>query len=509
MADRVGRPVGWRVSGFPAIALVVGLWGVLYLPNLRTNPSWYGDETLTLMIGRSLFEGVGADRAFQPTFWHPSYSYQPVFAWLVGMAAAMTGNDIWGPRLLNTLIALAIALAIALLGRRPFGRWGALFASLTFLGYGQTVIHFRWIYPHNAVALGFTIMVLYLLRRASRTNDWRAGLGLACAAASHPLFVHGAIGAWLCRLKRPQSWLRLGIPAGLVLLAATGWTLSRQFPHGWLFSDVQTLGRFYGEFNRQNGSDWIQVTRNVVSFIRMDTFHTLAFVSVCLCCNRRFYAIPIVVGVVGGLLLQNRQNLPVFYYQAVVFLPVLAMAFAGALWTLRKWIRFRVGAVGWVRILPLAMMLIPITLCLSSAVSAVSGRLVPRNAPWVTQDTKEVEAAAEWINSRVMPEDLVLCHQNIGWLLRCRNADLMQATAWSGRPTFSFDPPPAPERFRFPLDLIGVKFVVIADIDQRWTVTQPNVTAFIEPISSGKWPIVWRGANYIILQNPTSLKKLP
>ena len=24
--------------------LLVALWAVLYLPNLRTNPNWYGDE---------------------------------------------------------------------------------------------------------------------------------------------------------------------------------------------------------------------------------------------------------------------------------------------------------------------------------------------------------------------------------------------------------------------------------------------------------------------------------
>jgi len=66
------------------------------------------------MIGKSLNQGQGADRAMQATFWHPSYAYQPGYAWAVGLASAVTGGDILGGRALNTLLALSIALFIYL-----------------------------------------------------------------------------------------------------------------------------------------------------------------------------------------------------------------------------------------------------------------------------------------------------------------------------------------------------------------------------------------------------------
>jgi hypothetical protein len=57
-----------------------------------------------------------------------------------------------------------------------------------FLCYSQSIIHFRWIYPHNAVALGFAVSLLSLLCSSRPAHDWSAGVGLAVAAAAHPLF---------------------------------------------------------------------------------------------------------------------------------------------------------------------------------------------------------------------------------------------------------------------------------------------------------------------------------
>jgi 4-amino-4-deoxy-L-arabinose transferase-like glycosyltransferase len=99
----------------------------------------------------------------QATFWHPSYAYQPGYAWAVGLASAVTGGDILGGRALNTLLALSIALAMYLFGENKLGKSPALLSALIFLSYEQSVVHFRWIYSHNAVALGFAIAVLFLM----------------------------------------------------------------------------------------------------------------------------------------------------------------------------------------------------------------------------------------------------------------------------------------------------------------------------------------------------------
>lgn len=126
-------------------------WALLYVPNLRTSPRWYGDETLTLMIGKALFAGHPADRSLKITFWHPSYTYQPGYAWFAGGMAWLFGGDILGARVLNVLLALAIATTMYLadevssvtsppgLGLCSF--WDTIKASFIFDGSIRTT---RW-----------------------------------------------------------------------------------------------------------------------------------------------------------------------------------------------------------------------------------------------------------------------------------------------------------------------------------------------------------------------------
>ena len=491
--------IGKNAQATCAVVCLVAVWACLYLPHLRTSPGWYGDETLTLMIGKSLYMGQGADRALQATFWHPSYAYQPGYAWLVGLASAVTGGDILGGRLLNTMLALLIALTIYLSGKKIFGGTPALFSALIFLCYEQSVVHFRWIYPHNAVASGFVISVLFLIRKASPRNDLGTGLGLSLAAMSHPLFIHGSIAAWLCRIKHPLSWVRMAVFPAATIAGLTLWTWMRITHKGWLAEDFSTLGHFYAQFSQENGSG-LQPLKNVFFFYSQDFFHIGAVLCAFVCFWRRFRVIPLFLAIVSGLLLQNRQNLTVFYYQAVVFLPIMALAYAGAFRILLVYFRAMTGHKPKTAVI--AAFIIPTVFFSGSCLKSLAGNIKPRNQFWVTQNTAEVEAAAAWINSHVKPEDLVLCHQNIGWLLKCHTTDYMQATAWSGRSTFTFEVLPAKDRFLFPADISAAKYVVVADIDQRWTFGQPHIAWITDKMEREKWPVTWQGNHYFILKNP-------
>jgi 4-amino-4-deoxy-L-arabinose transferase-like glycosyltransferase len=477
-------------------------WSLLYLPHLRTSPRWYGDETLTLMIGKHLTTGEAADRSFRATFWHPTYPYQPGYAWLIGTMASFFRGDILGARFLNTLIALLIALITYFGGRAVLGSLPSLFAALLFLSYGQAVVHFRWIYPHNAVALGFLIACLALLRPSRVRADWGAGFGLALGALSHPLFVHGTLAAWLCRILRPKAWIRLAAPPVLVLALTIGVSVVVSWPRLWVFDDMRTLLEFFRSFSKENGSA-TQTLQNIAVFYSYDMFHFVSVFALLLCCRRRLYPIAIFGGTISLLLLQNRQNLPVFYYQAIVFLPILTLSWAGGLRTFSRWIRSHYKGVFLRRGVMWAALLLPLILIAMILPSSLRGDLISRNNIWVTQDISEVERAAAWINERVDRHDLVISNQNIGWLIDCQTADLLQVTAWEGRPTFGFPKVPERERFRYSADLARAKFVIIGDIDSRWTIHQDNVWPILERIGREKWPIVWSGQYYVIVRNPS------
>lgn len=491
-----------RRLNFIAIALISVSWSLLYLPHLRDSPKWYGDETLTLIIGKALFAGHPSDRAMRISFWHPSYSYQPGYAWLVGGIAWLFNGDIFGARLLNAFLALAIGVTIYIGGRGVVGHFPAWFGALMFLGYSQSVIHFRWIYPHNAVAFGLLISVLAILRRSRPKVDWVAGAGLGIAAMSHPLFIHGMIAAILSRLRQPRSWLRIATPAAIIILLSLICALFRYWPEHWLFQDLSELFDFYLASSSQSGSG-TKAVENIKAFYFHDFFHIGAAIGAALSLRPRLYPIAIFAFVISALLLQNRQNIPIFYYQAVTFLPILSLAWSGGFRVVLSWLR-RLAHGSWMLSRSAAIMglFFPIVLIVRTAPESFSGRLISRNDFWVTQIPEEVEQASQWLNERLEQSDLVICNPNIAWLLRCRVADLMQATAWRGTRTFTFERPVSRERFLYPADVGKARYVVVGDIDKRWTLLQPGVADIANQLVAEKWPVVWQGRFYFILENP-------
>jgi hypothetical protein len=491
-----------RRLSFIAIALISLSWSLLYLPHLRNSPKWYGDETLTLIIGKALFAGHPSDRAMKISFWHPSYSYQPGYAWMVGGIAWLFNGDILGARLLNAFLALAIGLTIYVGGRGILGHFPAWFGALMFLGYSQSVIHFRWIYPHNAVAFGLLITLLAILRRSRPKVDWMAGAGLGIAAMSHPLFIHGMIAALLSRIKQPRSWFRLATPPTIVIFLSLVCALFRYWPEHWLFQDLSDLFEFYLASSSQSGSG-IKAVENIRVFYCYDFFHIGAAVGGFLCLRRRLYPIAIFVFVISALLLQNRQNIPIFYYQAVTFLPALSLAWSGGFRVLLSWLRrFGRGSTTVSRSAATIGLILAMLSIGRAVPESLSGHLISRNDFWVTQIPEEVEHASRWLNERVAQSDLVICNPNIAWLLHCRVADLMQATAWRGKRTFTFERPVSRERFLFPADVNEARYVVVGDIDQRWTFLQPGVADIAYQLADEKWPVVWQGRFYLILENP-------
>jgi 4-amino-4-deoxy-L-arabinose transferase-like glycosyltransferase len=491
-----------RIVWWP-FGLVLLIWGILYLPRLRDSPGWYGDETLTLLVGRELVRGQTALGPMWMTFWHPYFPYQPGYTWLAGFFAFLTGDDILGARFLNATIALAIAMLICFSVRHRFGVIPSLFGALLFLSYEQSVIHFRWIYPHNAVALGFAICLVALLRPSRRLTNWLAGLGLAIASLAHPLFSHGAVAAFACRIKRPSAWLPLAIPSVLTIATALTWLTWSYWPKIWLLEDLHRLFYHYGAPNPARTNFFA----NLVHFYSHDFFHLGTVACLLLCCRRGFYVIPICAVVVSGLLLQNRQNLTVFYYQAIILVPIFAMAWAGGLAvlarTLRRYFakkRLDLAFLGAAFVLPIMWIAIQLMFVLQ-------GRLLPRNQPWVTQSVPEVEHAASWLNDRTTANDLVIANVNIAWLLKAKTADFLHATLWNEYPTESFLSGISRERFRYPVDLETVKYVVVGDIDQVWTFHRLSVDKLVEKIRREKWPVVWSGKYYLILQNPRILAR--
>jgi len=480
--------------------LVVLLWFGLYIPHIRTSPGWYGDETIAVDIGRNLLHG---EHAFGP-LWNTFFTvvYQPIYEGFLSGSLFVSQGDIWGPRVFNALLALGIS------GILFWGGWGmmspltAFSASILFLSASQAVTHFRMAFPHNGVALGIILGLMAAVRSPSRHSDACLGLGNLIAVGSHPMGIYGAIGASFNRIFRPRSWFLVALIPAVVFL---GFYLRVWFHFGpWIFEDAMLIVRSQQQYASENSANLLL---NIYRFFTVDVFHFLGSIGILMIPLfrkfRRWWPVTAVFFIYSFSLFSSRSNLTIFYYQAVVFLPILAIGTAFLLdavvniphqcGVLSSKSRDVCSIISAAAIAALAVFALP---------SSLSGSLLPKNQPWVTQSPAEVEAAAEWINSHSRPDDLVIANSNIWWLLKTRVANLLQMTAWDGYPTFMHEFGTRREKFRYSLDNENVRFLVIGDIDHRWTLGQPHVIESMDNRGMPHWPVVWSGQYYLILQNP-------
>ena len=490
----------WRAIEQHSPYIIVGtVWALLYLPNLRTNPKWYGDETLIHDTARNLFQGIPSNFGLWNTFWHPHYPYQPLYTWICGLFAHLGSGDILGSRFFNVLLGLTCSLCMYALGKKVFGPRAALFSSLMFLTYQQSIIHFRMSYAHNGAALGNLLLTLYLLRPANWHTNIRGGLGLALSAGSHPLFIHSAIAAWLSRIRNPRSWVPLFLPTGIYLFVSLGFIYLRF--GNWLGEDLRHLFETFTARGDQDASGMGAALSNLAHFSLQDPYHLFMIIGLLLCFNRRCYPVALMGLFVAFMLVKNRANLIVFYYQAIVILPVLTLSWA-------RWYELAQLLSERAFKSPKGAHLLwgaPLLLLFTNLSPCWSDQLIPRNQYWVTQDTREVDTCAEWINQRVQKNDFVAANPNIAWLLKARVAPYLQIITWYGETTQGYENGNKRERFRYECSLEKARYAVIGDIDQRWTFGEPNVKKLAEFLQSHNWPIVWKGNYYLVLANPALL----
>lgn len=497
------KSISRRLTSWGLVVLVI-IWAILYLPGLRTNPPWYGDEMVSFMTGESLLEGKPYNRAVYATYVSPAWNYPPIFSLFAGIATNFTNGDILGPRFLSTLIGLMTAISGFILIRRRFGFLVGLGYGIILLGYLQSIIHYRWVYPHNLVGLAALGAACVLLRKASGKNDWLAGGFLSLGATAHFLTLHAMVGAISQRLLKPKSWLPILAPSASIWIIMFSLLFWRFGP--WVWDDASQLADFYRASDETSGSGG-KTLLNIFNFFSLDAFHLIAFVGLVFCIRGRAYGLSLMAFIVLFMILRNRQNIPVFYYQAMAVLPLLAACISVG------WVGFtkRLGRIAQGR--PLARRLVRAAPLFLGAVmmagnlpQVIAGRLQVRNEPWVVSDMQAYEQTASWLNQRTHKEDLIITYWNLAWLLNCKTADVLMAASWAGYPAGDLFPHPLPkDRFAYSADLNGAKFFVVTELDERWAFGQGQVPLFLSESNLGRWPLVYRNGPIKVYQNPNPI----
>jgi hypothetical protein len=395
----------------------------------------------------------------------------------------------------GALLGLGTALvAFHLLFRRGLIAAG-LAAALIVLGAPEALLHFRRAYPHALAGLGVVMVGLLLDRPRTTRRDWGIGLGCALAALGHLLVVHVTFAALLARWRWPGSWWRIAVPPALVLLAslAFGYAISgRQ-----LFADLGEVALQYRSHAADAG--WRTKVVTAWTIFSWDWLHALYAASLVVLAYRRRWALAAFAGVLSGLIIQNRAELPVFYYQAMVFAPLLGVCVALALQQVSSALAAELPR--WPR--RLAALAVPLLLLVPALRSSFAGTLQARNDTWVAPSLTDLRESAAWVNARAGKEDLVVAFWDVGWLLQGRWTDLLQSAVWEygSCPEFYLRRRDRAE-FRYPADLRQARYVIRGHLDDIWTLTQGNVPRLVEEVPIDRWPTVFKTATTKVLANP-------
>ncbi|HUJ09072.1 MAG TPA: hypothetical protein VL171_03535 [Verrucomicrobiae bacterium] len=553
-----------------AAALLI-LWALLFLPNLRTNPNWYGDEgewmeqSWTFIHGRPRVGPIVDDFVFP-------YPYPPLYMLINGTLLRVFGDDIVVGRALGAVTALAAAALLFWVGTRLRDKDFGFLCAAAFLVYAEANVNFRWVRSHpmaGTLALASTgFLIRYVQEKRLRDVVW-AGLFCSLATATN-YFTYPLIGAVVVTVAvvnplaagtpfRRTISTRLGrvaIAVGTACAYSALFVLWYCAAHGegQLMAQVGRLTSvasnevrptFIGEVQRYIGNvlnlgfktpthlnprtgmagrDWWLVIATLGFIwlpVRREKWLRLWM---------PFWLLVLMYGVFKKL-----NNVPVFFYPATIFLPLMALGLAGVLtWAGElcakglqsresKWVPAAIG---------LLVFFIP-------SVKGAWGHFSTRIDQWTQHSVAEAEAAMSYVNQHVAPNDFVMVPKQIYWMAHCERRSMLTFCARYEGPVNDMPVPvPIPRsEYWFDCRCENAKYLVMASgvdtaterpigIDLIYVSGLKGVPEQVEKIVDAQWKPVYVGGSgemalvnvrghrwpvavdgeYLVLENPHLVK---
>lgn len=542
-----------------AIVLVVA-WAALFLPNLRTNPNWYGDEGEWMEKSWTFIHGTPRVGPIIDDFVFP-YPYPPLYMLVNGALLRVFGNDIVVARALGAVTALAAGAILFWIGKRVRSATFGFLCAAAFLVYPQANMNFRWVRSHPMAGtlalacIGF--LICYLQDKRRRDLVWAGVLcSLATATNYYAVGMIGgviAVAIWVNwrRWRELSAWR--DVLMGAAVAGAFGtlfvlWYLATQGGVGHLREQVQRLGGM------------TQAPGLVETGLRMAKFcfTTPTSIGPQGLEGHDVWLIAAVLGLIafpvarlrGWLMFwlvalmwpifRKQDNVSWFFYPATVFLPLMALGVGSAAEQLGRvvmWALKRRDSVG-VQIAPGVVVFgFWATVSLNGAwghFDTMIDRFTQRSIP-------EAEAAMKYVNDHTTADDFVLVPKQIYWLVKAsRRSMLSHCQTIEGKTNGAWPVPIPPDRFWFDCRWQNAKYLVLASgvdatgrqqwgidlvytigaggageivplmVDEKWKVVYAGGrgVAYAQIGPGKKWPVVVDG-EYLVLANPQLVKETP
>lgn len=530
------------------------LWALLFLPNLRTNPNWYGDEGEWMDKSWTFIHGTPRVGPILLDFIFP-YPYPPFYMLLNGALLRVFGNDIIVGRALGAVTALAAAAILFWIGTRLRDKTFGFLCAAAFLVYSEANTNFRWVRSHPMAgtlalaSVGF--LVRYVQDRRLRDAVW-AGVFCSLATATN-YFTYPLIGALVVTValvnwrdwKLPRAWRDVVVAAAAACAYAGLFVLWYSVTHGWnqLMTQVGQLTSvasnevrptFGGEVQRFIENVWTLGFKTPTQGPPLPwsghdwwlTLATLGFVFLPTRDWRLRLWVPFWLLVLMYGVFKKLNNVPLFFYPATIFLPLMAVGFAGGLvWAgeLTKRVMPKSG-----NLLSTTIAIVVLTVFGLKSASGAMGHFHTRIDMWTQQSAAEAEAAMAFVNAHITQDDFVIVPKQIYWLARTpRHSMLTFCARYEGVDNDMPVPSHIPrELYWFDCRLQQGKFLVLeygveertlpdgrhvqlpVGIDAVYTLpVLRGVKEVIQQVQQEKWPVVFQQGAYIVLANPRFVKE--
>jgi len=549
----VKSPFEKKWERIAAIGLVA-LWAALFLPNLRTNPNWYGDEGEWMEKCWTFIHGTPRVGPIIDDFIFP-YPYPPLYMVVNGTLLRIFGEDIVVGRALGAVTALAAGALLFWIGTRLRDKKFGFLCAAAFLVYSEANINFRWVRSHPMAgtlalaSVGF--LIRYVQEKRLRDAVW-AGIFCSLATATN-YFPYPLIGGVVATVaivnwrewKSPRAWRDVIVAGALACAYAGLFVLWYSAVHGWaqLMARVGLLTTvasnevrptFTGEVERFIGNVWNLAFKTPTQgpplpWSGHDWWLTIAAIGFLFLPTRDwrlrlwmpFWLLLLMYGVFKKL-----DNVPLFFYPATIFLPLMAVGFASVLaWAgelvRRMALKSGDAAATTVAVAALAVFAVP-------SVQGAWDHFHTRIDMWSQQSAVDADAAMAFVNGHTTKDDFVIVPKQIYWLAGCdRRSMLTYCARYNGVVNDMPVPVPIPhELYWFDCRMEQAKFLVMEYAAQEVTLpdgrhgqlpigidavyTLPvlkGVREIVQQVQEEKWPVVFHQGAYIVLANPRFAKE--
>lgn len=512
-------------------ALLIVLWALLFLPHLRTNPNWYGDEGDWMDPSWTLAHGEAHHGAMRVDFLFP-YPYPPLYLLVNGGLLRLLGNDVLVGRALQALNALAAASILVWIGTRLKDRVFGFLCAFSFLVYPETVIHFRWVRSHPMAGVFVLAAAGFLIRYVQDKRQRDVVLaGLLCSLATATSYwSYGLIPAVVLTaifVNWRHAWLAAMTASAYLALFAIGYVFAHNDGLVLFLAQVERL-RFMSDAISSASPTFIgevvRIGRSIFTFTLMTPTTTTG--------GMRFVDLWLIGSTLGVLLFpltrfrkwlvawllllmyavfKGRSNLSSVMYPATIFLPVMAVGFAGILIRLGD---FAARIVPWrgelVRQVP-AFLALGVLGMMSLIGSFTHFRTKVDNL--AVQSIPDTEAVADFIKTHTSTNDFVIMPNQLFWLVTdARKAMLAQCAAYEGQMVWPYAAPVPRDLFWFDCHWQAAKYLVLAagkdaqgnpvGIDAVFWLRMDNLRAIATAAENEGWPVVFERGEYRVRANP-------